>query len=95
MEYHFEGLCWLYKDSGSWYFVSVEKNMAKEIRRYYQKKEEGWGRLKVTAQIGTTCWRTSIWFDTKHDTYLLPIKAEVRKKENIVNNTILKITILL
>ena len=29
-------------------------------------------------------WKTAIWFDTKQDTYLLPLKAEIRKKENIV-----------
>jgi hypothetical protein len=26
--------------------------------------------------------KTAIWFDTKVNTYLLPLKAEIRKKEN-------------
>ena len=39
--------------------------------------------MKVTAKIGGSEWKTSIWFDTKNDTYLLPIKAEIRKKEKI------------
>ena len=46
--------------------------------------EQGWGRLKATAKIGITEWATAIWFDTKHKTYLLPLKAEVRKKEKII-----------
>ncbi|MDD4087237.1 MAG: DUF1905 domain-containing protein, partial [Bacteroidales bacterium] len=42
--------------------------------------EEGWGRLKATAEIGKSVWKTAIWFDTKHQTYILPLKAEIRKK---------------
>ena len=37
----------------------------------------------MTAKIGNTQWETAIWFDTKLDTYLLPLKAEIRKKEKI------------
>jgi len=40
--------------------------------------------MKVTAKIGDSEWQTAIWFDTKQDTYLLPLKAAIRKKENIV-----------
>ena len=39
--------------------------------------------MKVTVQIGNSEWKTSIWFDTKHDTYLLQVKAAIRKKEKI------------
>ncbi|WP_338103394.1 DUF1905 domain-containing protein [Methanolapillus millepedarum] len=57
--------------------------MANEIRENLKFLEEGWGRLKVTAKIGNSEWKTAIWFDTKQNTYLLPLKAEIRKKENI------------
>ena len=46
-------------------------------------EETGWGRLKAVARIGNSEWKTAIWFDTNHRTYLLPVKAEIRKKENI------------
>jgi hypothetical protein len=46
------------------------------------KKKVG-GRLKATAQIGDSIWKTAIWFDTKLNTYLLPLKAAIRKKELI------------
>jgi len=46
-----------------------------------KSEEEGWGRLKATARIGNCEWKTAIWFDTKMNTYLLPLKAEIRKKE--------------
>ena len=54
--------------------------MATEIRLANQAFEEGWGRLRVTAKIGELRWKTAIWYDTKLDTYLLPLKTEIRKK---------------
>ncbi|CAM1341723.1 conserved hypothetical protein [Tenacibaculum amylolyticum] len=57
---------------------------------YNSQLEEGWGRMKATATINSFLWETAIWFDTKQDTYLLPLKAEVRKKEKLaINDTII------
>lgn len=33
--------------------------------------------------IGKTEWKTAIWFDSKMNTYLLPLKADTRKKEHM------------
>ena len=55
--------------------------------------EEGWGRLKATVKIGKNKWQTAIWFDTKMNTYLLPLKAEIRKKENIEVGKEVKVTV--
>jgi hypothetical protein len=83
LKYEFAANAWLYAGKGAWYFVSLPIEISKEIRDNFKSEEEGWGRLKVTALIGATEWKTAIWFDTKLKTYLLPLKAEVRKKENI------------
>jgi hypothetical protein len=85
MEFEYIGTFRQYKeeDSCGWNFLFMPKELAKEIRASFKSHEEGWGRMKVTAKIGGSEWKTSIWFDTKHDTYLLPIKAEIRKKEKI------------
>ena len=47
----------------------------------------------MTAKIGNTQWETAIWFDTKLDTYLLPLKAEIRKKEKITTDKEIEIVI--
>jgi len=36
-------------------------------------------RKKAHASIGISTWETAILFDTKKETYLIPIKAEIRK----------------
>jgi hypothetical protein len=54
-----------------------------EIRAHTGWAEEGWGRLKATVRVGQSMWGTSVWFDTQRKTYLVPIKAEIRRKEGI------------
>lgn len=76
-----------------WVFVSLPKEISIDIRNIFKCLEEGWGRLKVTAIIGNTQWQTAIWFDTKQDTYLLPLKVAVRKKECIELNKPLQVIV--
>ena len=83
IKYEFTAKPWQYTGPGGWYFVSFPNELAKEIRNALKSEEEGWGRLAATAKIGNSEWKTAIWFDTKLNTYLLPLKAEIGKKENL------------
>ena len=74
---------WQHTGSSGWVLVNVPHKMSNEIRKHFKREEQGWGRLSIIAQIKNTSWPTAIWYDTQHQTYLLPIKSEVRKKENI------------
>ena len=80
IRFEFLTTMWRHSSSGGWYFVSLPKEVSKEIREHLKWQEEGWGRMKANAQIGKFIWSTAIWFDTKRETYLLPIKAEIRTK---------------
>jgi hypothetical protein len=83
VKYQFSALPWQYQGKGAWMFVSLPMVLTAEIRNLFKTEEEGWGRLKVTAKISNSEWKTAIWFDKKSQTYLLPLKADIRKKENI------------
>ena len=93
--YSFKATPWKYAGAGAWYFVSLPVKMAKEIRTALRQEEEGWGRLKATARIGNSEWKTAIWFDTKSNTYLLPLKAEIRKKEQLEEGKTVKVVVML
>lgn len=85
----FSALCWLYSGKGAWYFVTLPQDSAAEIS-YFSKalnggKRTGWGSVRVTVQIGKTVWQTSLFPDSKNKSYVLPIKAAVRKAENILD----------
>lgn len=83
IRYEFKAKVWQHSLPGGWYFVSLPIELSKEIRENLKWQEEGWGRLKASAKIGITEWETSIWYDKKQKTYLLPLKAEIRKREKI------------
>ena len=73
----------LYPGMSGWHFVSVPQKESKKIRKEFGQHAKGWGSLPVLVTIGKTSWQTSIFPDKKSGTYLLPLKAQVRKKEEI------------
>lgn len=93
IKYEFSAEAWQHTSPGGWYFISLPSTMALEIRTALQSEEEGWGRLKAVAKTGNSKWKTAIWFDTKINTYLLPLKAEIRKKEAITAGKTIQITL--
>lgn len=93
IKYQFSAKLWKHTASGGWHFVSLPVTLAVEIRSHLKWQEEGWGRLKAKAKIGEYQWDTAIWYDTKHATYLLPIKADIRKKENMDVDSTIAVTV--
>ena len=96
IKYEFSAKVYQYSSSAEmsgWTFVSLPKEISIEIRDNFKWLEQGWGRMKIAAKIGDSEWQTAIWFDTKQDTYLLPLKAQIRKKENIVLDKAVKVII--
>lgn len=77
----FRAKLWLHPGQGGWHFVSLPKAASAEIRA--SAPRTGWGSVRVIAIIGETSWRTSIFPDSKTGTYLLPVKAEVRRRERL------------
>ncbi|MFM7309329.1 MAG: DUF1905 domain-containing protein [Flavobacteriales bacterium] len=93
--YSFHAQLRVYPGAAAWRFVLLPFDMSQEIRLHLKHEEQGWGRLKATAEIGSTRWETAIWFDTKHATYMLPLKASVRKKEGIADGDEVEVKIYL
>ena len=94
IEYQFSPKLWQHNSEGGWHFVTIPQNYSKEIRSHFQSQEEGWGRMKVAAIINDMDWNTSIWFDTKAQSYILPIKAMIRKKLSLKEDDVLTVSIL-
>jgi hypothetical protein len=84
---------WLYPGMAGWHFITLPKKQSKEIKTRFEFIKKGWGSIPVIAKAGKTSWNTSIFPDKKSDSYLLPIKLEVRKKENIKANDAINLTI--
>jgi hypothetical protein len=85
--FEFAGKVWLWrpaKPSGTgWYFLTVEGQTAVEIRYAALGRTGGFGSIRVTATIGDTSWQTSLFPHRESGGLLLPLKAEVRRREDI------------
>jgi len=81
--YKMRASVWLYPGMAGWHFVTLPKKESNDIKKKYGAHAKGWGSLPVTVTLGKTKWHTSIFSDKKEGAYLLPLKAEVRKKEGI------------
>ncbi|RDL45317.1 DUF1905 domain-containing protein [Marinomonas piezotolerans] len=77
-----------------WYFLTLPSTIAHEIRLFNKGNESGWGRLRVTAKINANRWETSIWFDSKANSYLLPINAKVRKSESLTEGSLIEAKVI-
>lgn len=93
--YKFSSKIWEYSGQGSWFFVTLPKKHAKEIKQINAPYKKGFGTIKVIASIGTVSWETSIFPDSKAESYLLPIKKSIRDTCKIENNDIIEVRVML
>jgi hypothetical protein len=61
--------------------VTVPDEQSRDLKAISGFVTYGWGVIPVHARIGKTEWQTSLF--PKDGRYLLPIKASVRKAENL------------
>ncbi len=75
---------WLWGEGkGSWHFLTVPEEEAVEIRAHsFGTSRRGFGSVRVAATINGVTWRTSV-FPQKSGGYILPIKADVRRRAGI------------
>ena len=84
-ENRFEIKCkvWLHPGMSGWHFVTLPKRQSANIKKTFGAMKRGWGSLPVAVMVDKTRWTTSIFPDKEVGAYLLPLKADIRKKENI------------
>lgn len=81
VELQFSGEMWFWKGPAPWHFVTVAERECRQLQSAAAFVTYGWGMIPVTATIGESRWRTSLW--PKDGSYLVPVKAWVRKAEGL------------
>jgi hypothetical protein len=81
MNMEFSGEIWYWKGPAPWYFVTVPEEECLDLQETSTSVSYGWGMIPVTARIGETEWKTSLF--PKDGRYVVPVKAKVRKVENL------------
>lgn len=91
MNIEFTGKIWFWRGPAPWYFVTVPAQPSRELKAISKFVTYGWGVIPVQVRISQTEWQTSLF--PQDDRYLVPIKANVRKAENLAEGD--KVTIRL
>jgi hypothetical protein len=75
------GTIWFWHGPAPWYFVTLPEEQCEVLRAISGSVTYGWGMIPVHVWIGKTTWATSLF--PKDGRYMLPIKASVRKGEQL------------
>jgi uncharacterized protein DUF1905 len=94
IEHSFKTKLWVYTGKGAWHFVTLPKEAADEIR-FHNPLARGFMPIACNATIGRTSWKTSVFPDSKSGSYVLAVKAEVRKAEKIKVGDAVPVTIVM
>jgi Domain of unknown function (DUF1905) len=81
MNLEFSDEVWFWKVPAPWHFITVPEEECDELEATSAFVTYGWGMIPVTAQIGGTEWKTSLF--PKGGRYIVPVKAWVRKAEGL------------
>lgn len=86
MNIQFTAPVWLWHaEKASWWFVTLPPEATDQVRFAMRgRPRKGFGSVKVKVKLGDSEWRTSLFPDKARDSYLLPIKASVRKAEGLL-----------
>lgn len=81
MTFEFTADIWYWRGPAPHHFVTVPEEQCDAIKAIANLVTYGWGMIPVTAKIGNTEWKTSMW--PKDGRYILPLKIIVRKAEQL------------
>lgn len=84
----------------AWFFVTLAGEAADGIRMaaisgQWLDGRKGFGSARVEAAIGETRWKTSVFPHKESGGWLLPVKAAVRKAEELVEGDAVTVTVSL
>jgi len=77
---------------GTWRFVTLPEDMS-DVVRFVSGPPRGFGSVRVEVTIGATTWRTSVFPSAGGGPYVLPVKAAVRRAEDLEDGETVAVTL--
>ncbi len=90
MTIQFDNTIIFWRGPAPWFFVAVPPEESSEIKAIANRVTYGWGVIPVRVQIGNTHYTTSLF--PKDGLYFVPIKASIRKAEQLEEGDIVNVT---
>jgi hypothetical protein len=79
VDVRFRGELFFWRGPSPWHFIAVPEHESAMLEAAASAVTYGWGMVPVTAKIGGTEWRTSLF--PKDGRYVVPVKQWVRDAE--------------
>jgi hypothetical protein len=70
------------EEPGSWHFLTLPADVAEEVA-FEAGPRGGFGSVRVEVSIGSSTWRTSLFPDSRSDSFVLPVKKPVRQANGL------------
>lgn len=83
--FEFTATLWQWQGDGpaTWRFVTLPFDVTDEIDDITSGRQGGFGSVPVKVTVGRTTWTTSVFPSKEQQSFILPMKAPVRKAENL------------
>ena len=82
MLYEFEAEIWVSGGEGAWHFLTLPREVGEGLRAL-RGPARNFGSMRVSACISDIVWKTSLFPDRRMGTFLLPVKADVRRRRGL------------
>jgi hypothetical protein len=92
-EVRFEAEVARFDGPGGWHGVFLPPDAVAEARFF--GRANALGAIAVQAKVGATKVKTSLFPDKRRDSFLLPLKADLRRLENIEEGNRIAVTLFL
>ena len=83
MDFTFDAELWEHDGDAAWHFLTLPFDVSDAIDAATEGMRRGFGSVRVDVRIGATAWSTSVFPDKGRESYVLPVKAEVRRREDL------------
>jgi hypothetical protein len=93
--YEFSAELWRYTGKAAWYFVTLPHDVADDIDEITGDTRRVFGSVRVEVTIGSSTWNTSIFPDTKSESFVLPVKRAVRVAQDLDDGTPVDVRLVL
>ena len=93
VEFDAELWIWDARKADSWVFVSLPADASEEIRELTDGPRRGFGAVRVRVTVGDSTWSTSIFPDSARGCYVVPIKRQVRKAQELEAGDVTSVTV--
>ncbi len=81
-KFRFTSEIFLWKEDSPWHFIALPEDITDDIEDSVSRRG-GFGSISVHVTLGTSTWSTSLFPDSRRKTFILPIKKEIRRAEQV------------